>query len=272
MKAPGVSVSETEEPFEEYAQRMESKDAIVATEWSFLLSLPAEVLQNILFHMDHATYFTCLLSCKTVFEAAQSRRIVLHHLNRMLGLRLGFEHLDSLNLFESFRRRAAKSMVAAGVLADITTYAPSDDLTNISRTVISPGRPTLMATAHDHGEANIYELGKKMVRFKAELRTETYFDEHLQLGYHMEIVKMAFSPDKDLAVLCRMRTSEEIPSPIVHGRDCEVIVVGTQCFKLVTFHRCYAKTKGYFYSSDELVFHSHSLPFMYFKARSMIYM
>lgn len=272
MKAPGVSVSETEEPFEEYAQRMESKDAIVATEWSFLLSLPAEVLQNILFHMDHATYFTCLLSCKTVFEAAQSRRIVLHHLNRMLGLRLGFEHLDSLNLFESFRRRAAKSMVAAGVLADITTYAPSDDLTNISRTVISPGRPTLMATAHDHGEANIYELGKKMVRFKAELRTETYFDEHLQLGYHMEIVKMAFSPDKDLAVLCRMRTSEEIPSPIVHGRDCEVIVVGTQCFKLVTFHRCYAKTKGYFYSSDELVFHSHSPPFRYLKARSMIYM
>jgi len=253
MKAPEVSVSETEDPFEEYPQKMENIDAIFAIERSFLPSLPTEVLQHILFHMDHATYFTCLLSCKTVFEAAKSRRIVLHHLDRMLGLRLGFENLDSLNLFESFRRRAAKSMVAAGVLADITRYAPSDDLTNISRTVISPGKPTLMATAHDHGEVNIYELGKKIVRFKAELRTETCFDEHLQLDYHMQIVKMAFSPDKDLVVLCRMRTSEEVPSPIAHEGDCEVIIVGTQCSKLVTFHRCYAKTKSCFYSSDESV-------------------
>lgn len=251
MKAPEIFVSETEEPFEEYAQTMENRDATVAIERSFLLSLPAEVLQNVLFHMDHATYFTCLLSCKTVFQAAQSRRTILHQLDRMLGLRIGYGNLDSLNLFGLFRRRAAKSIVAAGVLADITRYAPSDDLTNISRTVISPGRPTLIATAHDHGEVNIYELSRKTVRFKAELRTETYFDEHLQLGYHMEIFKMAFSPDKDLAVLCRMRMSKEVPSPVAHGGDCEVMVVGTQCYKLVTFHRCYAKTKGYFYSSEE---------------------
>ena len=254
MKAPEVSVSEIEEPSEKYAQTMKSRDAVSAIERSFLLGLPAEVLQNILFHMDHATYFTCLLSCKTVFQAAKPRRIVLHHLHRMLGLRLGFENFDSLTLFESYRKRAAKSMVAAGVLADITRYAPSDDLTNISKTVISPGRSTLIATAHDHGEVNIYELSKKNVRFKAELRMETYFDEQLQLGYNMGIVKMAFSPGKDLAVLCRMRTPKEVPSPIAHGGDREVMVIGTQCYKLVTFHRCYAKTKNHFYSSDELVF------------------
>jgi hypothetical protein len=271
MKAPEVSASETEHPFEEYPQKMQNIDAILAIERSFLLSLPAEVLQHILLHMDYATYFTCLLSCKTIFEAAKSRRIVLHHLGRMLGLRLGFKNLESVNLFESFRRRAAKSIVAAGVLADITRYAPSDDLTNISRTVISPGKPTLMATAHDHGEVNIYELGKKIVRFNAELRTETYFDEHLQRDYHMQIVKMAFSPEKDLAVLCRMRTSEEVPSPITHEGDCEVTVVGAQCSKLVTFHRCYAKTKGYFYSSDESVFpEPFSSSFRYFGGSATI--
>ena len=271
MKAPEVSIMETGDPFEEFPQKMENIDAILAIERSLFLSLPAEVLQHILFNMDPATYFTCLLSCKTVFEAAKSRRVVLHHLNRLLGLRLGLEHLDSLNLFESFRKRAAKSMVAAGVLADITRYAPSDDLTNISRTVISPGKPTLMATAHDHGEVNIYELGKKVVRFKAELRTETYFDEDLQVDYHMEIIKLAFSPDKDLVVLCRMRTSKEIPSPIADEGDCEVTIVGTRCFKLVTFHRCHAKTKGYFYSSDESVFpEPFSSSFRYFGGSATI--
>lgn len=121
---------ETELPFDGYPHSMEDLDAILAIERSRLLSLPTELLQYILLGMDTATYFTSLLSCKTVFEAAQSRRVVLHHLNRLPGLRLGLETLDSLNLFESLRKRCAKSMVAAGVLADITRYAPTDDLTN----------------------------------------------------------------------------------------------------------------------------------------------
>lgn len=119
-----------------------------------------------------------------------------------------------------------------------------------------------MATAHDHGEVNIYELSKRFIRLKAELRTETLFDEEHQLDYFMEIVKMAFSHDKDLAVLCRMKAVVETPSPI-SDEDEYKLINGTRTFrilklKLVIFHRCYAKTKGYFYSSDQSVFPEHS--------------
>ena len=248
MKASEVFVVETENPFHEYPQ-MQDIDEILARERSPLLSLPAEVLQYVLFHTDAATYFTSLLSCRTVFEAAQPRRVVLRHLNRLPGLRLGLENLDSFRLFQLFRRRAAKSLCAAGVLANITRYAPSDDLTNISRTVFSPGKPALMATAHNHGEVQIYELSEKYVRLKAELRTETNFDDEFHRDYHMEIVKLAFSHDKDLAVLCRMKIAKETPSPFVEDTEPGPGNV-TPCLKLVTFHRCYAKTKGYFYSSD----------------------
>ena len=35
-----------------------------------------------------------------------------------------------------------------------------------------PGKPTLLATAHGHGQVRIYELTEKLVRQKAELRTK----------------------------------------------------------------------------------------------------
>ena len=44
------------------------------------------------------------------------------------------------------------------------------------------GKPTLLATAHGHGQVRIYELSEKLVRQKAELRTEVQwvsYPEHL---------------------------------------------------------------------------------------------
>lgn len=244
-----------DDPFDEYPD-MEDIDAKLAIERSRLLCLPVEVLQLVLLNMDAATYFTSLRICKTVFEAAHSRRVILHHLNRLPGLRLGLESLDNGELLTSFRRRAAKALCAAGTLANITRYAPSDDLV-LSRTIFYPGKTLLMATAHEHGVVNIYEISSGwQIRQKAELRTQTLFDDELRQNYRMEVVKMAFSGEKDLAVLCRARRALTpiVPikraSPSSDSSDDEEESTSINNFRLVIFHHCHSKLKGHFYSSE----------------------
>ena len=66
----------------------------------------------------------------------------------------------------------------------------------------------------------------------------------------MDILAMAFSHERDLAVLCRPRMPRRIVSPFVEATECDA-KDSPWCFKLVTFHRCHAKTNGSFYSSDQ---------------------
>ena len=220
-KGADVIVMETAEPFGEFPQ-MDDIDAVLQRERSPLLSLPPELLQNILYHMDASTCFVSLLSCTTIFEATQSKRVLLRHLNRMPGLKLGLDsELAALTLFESFRRRAAKQLTAAGILANVARYAPCDDITKITKSAFSPGKPVLMATAHSHGQVRIYELSERYLRLKAELQTDPGFDEELNRDYHMEILRLEFSPDKDLAVLCRPKSARVKGSPIFEDSTTE---------------------------------------------------
>ena len=73
----------------------------------------------------------------------------------------------------------------------------------MKRSAIISGKPSLLATAHQHGQVRIYELVDGFVRQQAELRTEEQWDADSRRSYHMEILMMAFSSDRDLAVLCR---------------------------------------------------------------------
>lgn len=73
----------------------------------------------------------------------------------------------------------------------------------MKRYALFSGKPTLLATAHEYGQVRIYELTETYVRQKAELRIRLQWDDELQRNYHMEILRMAFSNDRDLAVLCR---------------------------------------------------------------------
>ena len=83
----------------------------------------------------------------------------------------------------------------------------------MGKSALIPGKPTLLATAHQHGQVRIYELTEKYVRQKAELRTQEQFDEELHINYRMEILRMAFSNDRDLAVLCRPKLPKTEPTP-----------------------------------------------------------
>lgn len=89
----------------------------------------------------------------------------------------------------------------------------------MKRSALIPGKPTLLATAHEHGQVRIYELTEKHVRQKAELRTQEQWDSVLQRRYQMEILKMAFSNERDLAVLCRPKQPKIEPTPFADDDD-----------------------------------------------------
>ena len=219
---------------------------------SALLKLPIEVFQTITWHMDVGTFFISLLTCKFFLAAAQSKPNLHRHISRLPGLKLGFDSITTPDLLLQFRRRAAESGCAAGVLSDLTLYAPASRIP-LSNAVFSPTCPSQpgtvaqLATAHEGGAIQIYELRKHHVRHKAELQIEPREDEN---GYRIEILKMAFSPEsQDLAVL--YRSDKYTWSPYDIRKPAEFFGIDDPIYRLVTFHRLHAKTKKYFYSSSQ---------------------
>ena len=203
-----------------------------------LLDLPVEVLQIVFWHMDPGTLFSSLLTCKEFFDAAKSRRVLLRQLRRIPGLNLGLDDVPSPDLFLRFRKRAAQNLCGARLLADITKYASAPtSLTRGSQWIFAPGAPAQLATIHDFEHIRIYELTQHHVRLKVDLRARCS---------DVEAIKLAFSANRDLAVLYRNRTTSETISPFVD----EAVAMASRTHKLVTFHHLHATSKGYFYSAS----------------------
>ena len=228
------------------------KDASLAkvgdrAEPMMLLHLPPEILQAIAWHMDPGTFFVSLLTCKTIYDAAKDRRNLLRHLHSIPGLRLGLDDLSTADLLMRFRKRAAASLCGAAVLADIARYAPADNNSQISKSVFSAGThgtPAQLATVYESMFVRIYELTADHVRLKAELRIISRED----VGHpDLEVLKIAFSSTRDLAVLYRHRRAPTDVSPFVDEEPTQA-----KCtLRLVTFHYYYTGMRGYFYSSEE---------------------
>lgn len=209
-----------------------------------LLHLPAEILQTIAWHMDPGSFFVSLLTCKTIYDTAQYKRNLLRHLNSIPGLRLGLEDLTTPELFLRFRKRAAASLCGAGILADVTKYALVDSVNSISKAVFSSGTPAQLATVHESAMVNIYELTADHVRLKAELHIQSRED----MGdREIEVLKIAFSSQRDLAVLYGHKKTPKQVSPFVD----EEVTQTKRTLKLVTFHYCHSGMRGHFYSTEE---------------------
>ena len=228
----------------------ETETAAEIRQDSALLKLPIEVFQTITWHMDVGTFFASLLTCQHFYAAAQSKPTLLRHINSIPGLRLGLDDLSNADLLLRFRKRAAESGCAAGVLSDVTRFS-SASRTPVSHAVFSPATPSepgsiaQLVTVHEGSIIQIYDLGKHHVRHKTELRLEPSKDES---GYRMDIVKMAISSgSRDLAVLYRSwyDVRDTCVGPFETG------LFNDPTYKLVTFHRVSAKTKGYFYCSTQ---------------------
>ena len=201
---------------------------------SAFLRLPNELLQLITKHMDAGTFFACLLTSKRLLEIALSRPLLFHHLNRIPGLTLGLTDLPTPDLLLFFRQRAAQSGCAAGALANVTKYAHHPGM-SIAQFIPSdptqPGYSSQLVTTQWDGVLQIYDLAEHHVRRRVELHIRP---EGWDSSTRVEILKVSFSPtSRDLAVLYRRR---DLPP------ECEI-------YRLVTFHRCFAKTLGYFYDS-----------------------
>lgn len=231
------------------SRQEEPESATVIVQDSALLSLPLEVLQTITRWMDAGTFFASLLTCKQLLKAAKCRPNLLRHLHSLPGLRLGLGNYSTSGLLVQFRKRAAESGCAAGVLSDVTTYSPNSR-TSLSNAAFSPASPSQpnshahLATVNDGGIIHIYDLGKDQVRLKTELHIRPEDGS----AARMEIVKMAFcSRSRDLAVLYRHLSSERGPLGKRGFFDC--IPLDGTLFKLVTFHHVHTSTKGYFYDS-----------------------
>ena len=214
---------------------------------SAFLRLPNELLQIITKHMDTGTFFASLLTSKRFLEVALSRPLLFHHLNRLPGLTLGLSDLSTPNLLLFFRKRAAQSGCAAEALTNVTKYDHQPGMGSavfIPSDPSQPGNLAQLVTIQWDGVLHIYDLAEDQVRRRIELYIRP---EGGCSNTRFEILKVSFSPSsRDLAVLYRQRKQPRNVPPfaknIESARDSEV-------YKLVTFHRCFARTLGYFYDS-----------------------
>lgn len=239
--------------------RLEARFEIVQN--SELLRLPNELLQIVTKHMDTGTFFASLLTCKRFFEVALSKPLLFLHLKRIPGLTLGLTDLPTPDLLSFFRTRAAQSGCAAGALANVTKYCHQPGMSSavfIPSDPSQPGNLAQLVTNQWDGVLQIYDLAEDHVRRRFELHIRP---EGSCSSTRVEILKVCFSPSsRDLAVLYRQkehpRNESRSPNTNESARGCEF-------YQLVTFHRCFAKTLGYFYDSflqetrDMKNFHDH---------------
>ena len=219
----------------------------MATQNSPFLRLPNELLQIILKHMDVGTFFASLLTSKRFSEVALSKSLLLHNLNRIPGLNLGLD-LPTPDLLRLFRKRAAQCGCAAGALANVTKYAHQPGMRNAVFIPSDPSQNSNLAqlvTIQWDGVLQIYDLAESYVRRRFELHIRP---EGSCASSRFEILKITFSSSsRDLAVLYRQREHSEKVAPLSKGA---ASTQNLELYKLVTFHRCYAKSLGYFYDSS----------------------
>ena len=220
----------------------------MATHNSPFLRLPNELIQIITKHMDAGTFFASLLTSKRFSEVALSKSLLLHNLNRIPGLNLGLDDLPAPDLLRLFRKRAAQYGCAAGALANVTKYAHQPGMRNAVFIPSDPSQDSNLAqlvTIQWDGVLQIYDLAESYVRRRFELHIRP---EGSCASTRFEILKVtSSSTSRDLAVLYRQRESSEKVAPF---SKTTVSTQNLELYKLVTFHRCYAKSLGYFYDSS----------------------
>ena len=223
-----------------------SRSKIRQKETVNLLDLPLEILQLITWHMDTSTFYTSLLTCKKFLHAAECRQSILRHLLRLPGLRLGLHDISTPQLLSIFRKRAAMSLCGAGVLADIKRYAPIPSNVSLGKAVFSAGYPAHLAIAQNFHIVHIYDLNYTSVRLKTEL--QSIFPHSSAVNDEYDVVKMAFSSTRDLAILYKPKVPVGMPANSPFVKNTKTV---TNILKLVTFHYTYSHAKGHFYSNDQ---------------------
>ena len=248
-------------------------------ERSSLLSLPAEVVEIIMGHLDPAAFYVSSLTCTHLHSAAKnSRRNIAYHFDKLPGIRRpAHQLLHTDDLFFVFCQRVVDSFCAAGVLADaklfIPTHHPSQPDVSISQTVRksnvpatkisgvegihnnkmskavfsleSAGPPRVLARVDENENISMYVLADEGVTLIAQLRD--MLPDALDRS-DLVVVKMAFSLNRDLAVLYKPRNRVERTTQLVSPFVEAFPPIATM--RLVTFKCEDVAGQGFSYSSS----------------------
>ena len=206
-----------------------------------LINLPPELLQTILWHMEPGACFTALQTCKTFHTNANLRKLLLHQISHLPGLRLGLDELQTEELSTTFRTRAARNAVAVNLFSDMSRYEPFGPESDMSKCALvqGPVKPPYLAVPIDKQRINVYWLGSKFVRLKAE-----GLKPRERKSRDLEIVHMAFSEGKDLAILYSCKPSTR-PRHVFDEK-----LGSKRKYKLVTFLYTKTSNRSSFYKNS----------------------
>ncbi|KAI9872995.1 MAG: hypothetical protein M1830_000955 [Pleopsidium flavum] len=210
-----------------------------------LLQLPPEIIQNILWHMDPGTLLVSLFVCKRLYRIANSKHVMQHQLLSLPGLNVGLEDLSTAGALRQYRLRALSSLCGSDVLSQVTSYSPGRHKIDVRQCVFCPGG---VAIAYQHRSViKLYDFRGERIHPMAELRPHLLQDD--EQGCHIELLKLAFSQDRDVVGLYRYTPHEGNGGPFV----AEAVEKARHTLKLVVFYHLTAtkewSTKATFYSS-----------------------
>lgn len=119
-------------------------------------ALPTEILQRILHFSTTPTFLQLILVNRQLFGvAAESREVLLHHLQNLPGLKLGLrDHcVATADLFLILRQRAANNLYGTNFTADCSSFAFSNNVSLLSQSsslaVGTDGCPELSMVVKD---------------------------------------------------------------------------------------------------------------------------
>ncbi|KAI9721103.1 MAG: hypothetical protein M1812_002584 [Candelaria pacifica] len=213
-----------------------------------LLDLPIELLQHVLCQMEPGTFFVSTFVCHAMLEAASSsKRILLHHLAAIPGIKLGLEDLSTKELFLCFRTRAARHLFGVDCLADVTRYCSGDRRMNVTSSIFNTEANHYQLAVVGQGGPSIglYRLEGDNPTFETDLRPGLW-DSNSE-DCDMDAIKVAFAGN-DITALFRYKP---VPpeyckrSPFVR----DAIEKAKRTLKLVTFPRLRMSPEGTSYSS-----------------------
>jgi hypothetical protein len=88
-----------------------------------LLDLPVELIQLVFYYADTPSYLQTAYTCCTLFEVARGcREVVLHHVKQTPGSNVGFDALETKDIFLLLRKRASKLLYGAEFRASRTLH------------------------------------------------------------------------------------------------------------------------------------------------------
>lgn len=209
-----------------------------------LLNLPTELLAQVLRQLEPDEFYVFLFVCKvTRSTALTTKSVLLAQLHALPGIKEGLEDLSTERLAVEYRKRATQNLCGMNVFADVAKFAPRFTNIKIKECVfLQRCHPRLAVVLRDEPAVRLYTLFEDHFRFEAELRPEDC-NPHTG-GAEMDVVKVAFSEDEDVAVLYQYKlpatTDDEIKrsSFVEEARRQSMNTLQLVCYKkLAANHR-----------------------------------